>query len=153
MSWPLIQERYKSGIYQQHSRKPFLSSSSLTVILEWSPLTLCILTFFDISPTFHCWHYYLLTFSLFLASMTYLFFWNFHSFLSPLYLLCRCLFCLFLNKRALQVYSSRSFHSVCVCVCARAHACTAQSHFSCALLFATLWTIACQAPLTMGFSR
>ena len=27
------------------------------------------------------------------------------------------------------------------------------SHFSCVRLFATLWTIACQAPLSMGFSR
>ena len=152
MSWPLIQERYKSGIYQQHSRKPFLSSSSLTVILEWSPTDSL---HFDIL-------WYITNISLltllsldipsFLGIHDIPFFWNFHSFLSPLYLLCRCLFCLFLNKRALQVYSSRSFHSVCVCVCARAHACTAQSHFSCALLFATIWTIACQAPLTMGFS-
>ena len=27
------------------------------------------------------------------------------------------------------------------------------SHFSCARLFATLWTLALQAPLSMGFSR
>ena len=27
------------------------------------------------------------------------------------------------------------------------------SHFSCVQLFAVLWTIACQAPLSMGFSR
>ena len=27
------------------------------------------------------------------------------------------------------------------------------SPFSCVQLFATLWTIACQAPLSMGFSR
>ena len=27
------------------------------------------------------------------------------------------------------------------------------SHFSHVLLFATLWTVACQAPLSMGFSR
>ena len=27
------------------------------------------------------------------------------------------------------------------------------SRFSCVQLFATLWTIACQAPLSMGFSR
>ena len=27
------------------------------------------------------------------------------------------------------------------------------SHFSCVWLFVTLWTIACQAPLSMGFSR
>ena len=38
--------------------------------------------------------------------------------------------------------------SVCVCVCA----CTL-SHFSHVQLFATLWTVAHQAPLSMGFSR
>ena len=27
------------------------------------------------------------------------------------------------------------------------------SHFSCVQLFETLWTVACQAPLTVGFSR
>ena len=27
------------------------------------------------------------------------------------------------------------------------------SHFSCVRLFATLWTVACQAPLSMGFFR
>ena len=27
------------------------------------------------------------------------------------------------------------------------------SHFSCVRLFVTLWTVACQAPLCMGFSR
>ena len=27
------------------------------------------------------------------------------------------------------------------------------SHFSCVRLFVTLWTVACQAPLSMGFSR
>jgi len=27
------------------------------------------------------------------------------------------------------------------------------SHFSCVQLFVTLWTVACQAPLSMGFSR
>ena len=27
------------------------------------------------------------------------------------------------------------------------------SHFSCDQLFETLWTVACQAPLSMGFSR
>ena len=27
------------------------------------------------------------------------------------------------------------------------------SHFSCVQLFVTLWTAACQAPLSMGFSR
>ena len=27
------------------------------------------------------------------------------------------------------------------------------SHFSCVRLFVTLWTVACQTPLSMGFSR
>ena len=31
-------------------------------------------------------------------------------------------------------------------------ACFVQSCFSCVLFFVTLWTIACQAPLSMGFS-
>ena len=35
-------------------------------------------------------------------------------------------------------------YSTCVCVL---------SHFSCVRLCATLWTIACQAPLSMGFSK
>ena len=38
---------------------------------------------------------------------------------------------------------------VCVCVCARAHACV----LSQVRLFATPWTVAHQAPLSMGFSR
>ena len=27
------------------------------------------------------------------------------------------------------------------------------SHFSCVQLYATLWTVACQAPVSIGFSR
>ena len=47
---------------------------------------------------------------------------------------------------------------VCVCVCARVHACVRTcvltlSHFSHVWLFVTLWTMAHQAPLCMGFSR
>ena len=30
--------------------------------------------------------------------------------------------------------------------------CAVVSHFSCVQLFATLWTVACQAPLSIGFS-
>ena len=37
---------------------------------------------------------------------------------------------------------------VCVCVCARVH--VPLSHV---LLFATPWTVACQAPLSLEFSR
>ena len=40
---------------------------------------------------------------------------------------------------------------VCVCVCERTHACVCA--FSIVWLFATPWTIACQAPLSMEFSR
>ena len=35
---------------------------------------------------------------------------------------------------------------VCVCVCVL-------SHFSCVRLFVTPWTVALQAPLSVGFSR
>ena len=38
---------------------------------------------------------------------------------------------------------------VCVCVCV----CTHAKSLSCVQLFMTLWTVACQAPLSMGFSR
>ena len=38
------------------------------------------------------------------------------------------------------------FNNIYICVCVL-------SHFSCARLFATLWTLAFQAPLSMGFSR
>ena len=41
---------------------------------------------------------------------------------------------------------------VCVCVCVCARAC-ALNHFSCVQLFASLWTVVHQAPLSMGFSR
>ena len=37
-------------------------------------------------------------------------------------------------------------YNVCVCACML-------SRFSCVPLFATPWTIACQAPLSMGLSR
>ena len=42
--------------------------------------------------------------------------------------------------------SSNFIIMICVCVCAL-------SHFRCVQLFATLWTVAQQAPLSMGFSR
>ena len=37
-----------------------------------------------------------------------------------------------------------------VCVCAHTHVLSRFSHIQ---LFATLWTVACQSPLSMGFSR
>ena len=39
---------------------------------------------------------------------------------------------------------------VCVCVCAQARM---PGHFSCVWLFAIPWTVACQAPLSVEFSR
>ena len=42
--------------------------------------------------------------------------------------------------------------SMCVCVCVRVHA-HMWSCFSCVPLYATLWTVAHQAPLSMTFSR
>ena len=42
---------------------------------------------------------------------------------------------------------------VCVCVCARAHAHAHTQSFSHVRLFATPWTVARQAPLSVGFSR
>ena len=46
---------------------------------------------------------------------------------------------------------NKELHKVCVCVCARVRT-HAHSH-SVVSDSATLWTIACQAPLSMGFSR
>ena len=41
---------------------------------------------------------------------------------------------------------------MCVCVCVCVCVC-ALSYFSCVLLFVTLWTVASETPLSMGFSR
>ena len=41
---------------------------------------------------------------------------------------------------------------MCVCVYTHIHVCMLSS-FSCVQLFAVLWTVACQTPLSMGFSR
>ena len=50
----------------------------------------------------------------------------------------------------LQVLAPSSLFTVCVCVCV----CVCMLHsFSCVWLFETLWTIAHQSPLSMGFSR
>ena len=45
--------------------------------------------------------------------------------------------------------------AACVCVCVHAcmRACTRAQSLSCAQLFATPWTVARQAPLSMGFPR
>ena len=53
---------------------------------------------------------------------------------------------------AVQQSNSVMCVRVCVCVCVCAHACVL-SHFSHVQFFVTLWTIAPQAALSMGFSR
>ena len=52
---------------------------------------------------------------------------------------------------ALYLDSLLKVKCVCVCVCVHMHVHTHM--LSCILLFATTWTLACQAPLSMGFSR
>ena len=47
-----------------------------------------------------------------------------------------------------QMESSSIYIFMCVCVCVCVF-----SHFSHLKLFVTLWTVACQAPLSMGFCR
>ena len=48
-------------------------------------------------------------------------------------------------------HEARNTHMLkCVCVCVCVCVCC---HFSGVLFFATLWTVACQAPLFQGFSR
>ena len=46
---------------------------------------------------------------------------------------------------------------MCIYIYTHTHTCVCGvcvlSHFSHLKLFATLWTVACQAPLSMGFSR
>ena len=44
------------------------------------------------------------------------------------------------------------FHPVCPFIHKHVHVCVL-SHFSCVQLLATLWTVACQTPLSMGISR
>ena len=47
-------------------------------------------------------------------------------------------------KVLILLYTYKTFFHVCACVL---------SCFSCVRLFATPWTVACQAPLSIGFSR
>ena len=60
--------------------------------------------------------------------------------------------CLPKKEKKKQWWGSRVCVCVCVCVCVRARECML-SGFSCVPLFAILWTVALQAPLSMGFSR
>ena len=55
-----------------------------------------------------------------------------------------------LSNTTQSLLYSYAFLRVCLTMCT--HACML-NHFSHVWLFATLWTIACQAPLPMGFSR
>ena len=49
---------------------------------------------------------------------------------------------------------SKNFnHSLILCVYVYILCVLVLSHFICVQHFATLWTLACQAPLSMGFSR
>ena len=60
----------------------------------------------------------------------------------------------FLKNWNIVIYNVVLVSDVCVCVCARARACMClPSHFSHIWLFVTLWTVACQSPLSIGFSR
>ena len=50
------------------------------------------------------------------------------------------------------VKNLQTVHLVFFCVCVKWRRCVL-NHFSCVQLFATLWAVACQAPLSLGFSR
>ena len=49
-----------------------------------------------------------------------------------------------LEVQSLNHWTTREVPELCACVL---------SHFSCVQLFVIQWTVACQAPLSMGFSR
>ena len=61
----------------------------------------------------------------------------------------RAHFILATRKLSMHVGSYAYSMCACVCVCVRA---LALSHCSCVQLFMTLWTVARQAPLSIGFS-
>ena len=42
---------------------------------------------------------------------------------------------------------------ICVCVCVCVYVCAVLRYFSCVWLFVILWTVPCQVPLSLGFSR
>ena len=60
--------------------------------------------------------------------------------------MCICMYI----KRLLKSFAH--FICACVCVCTHAYMCML-SHFIHVRLFATPWTVACQVPLSMEFSR
>ena len=65
--------------------------------------------------------------------------------LNRIYILLLCENCINLNYVEL-VHSAFQIYYILLCVCML-------RLFSHVQLFATLWTVACQAPLSMGFSR
>ena len=73
--------------------------------------------------------------------------------------LCTCLSAFMSHTEISPLYLDSLLKVKCVCVCACACVCLCvrvhvHAHMlSCILLFATTWTVACQAPLFMGFSR
>ena len=69
--------------------------------------------------------------------------------------LCTCLSAFMSHAEISPLYldSLLKVKCVCVCVCVCVHMHVHAHMLSCILLFATTWTLACQAPLSMGFSR
>ena len=50
------------------------------------------------------------------------------------------------------LYNKMLMYIIYILKCTYVHICIV-SHFNCVQLFATLWTVTPQAPLSMGFSR
>ena len=59
---------------------------------------------------------------------------------------------LILNSNKKTAWICFLFNVIFICVCAYMHKCTL-NHFSSVWLFAMLWTVVRQVPLSMGFSR
>ena len=58
---------------------------------------------------------------------------------------------LYLHTYTQHIYTHTYLH-LRLCICVHARVCML-SHFSHVWLFATLWAVACQSPLSVGFSR
>ena len=67
--------------------------------------------------------------------------------------LCTCLSAFMSHAEISALYLDSLLKVKCVCVCVCVHMHVHTHMLSCILLFATTWTLACQAPLSMGFSR
>ena len=57
------------------------------------------------------------------------------------------------NQNPIKLFCGYACVCVCVCVCVYVCVCVCCAMLSCVRLFGTTWTIACQAPLSMEFSR